>query len=286
MTDEAEAEATEQTPNDVGSPADDAGEAAPPPEPELPPLDTLSKDALDVTRAVLKARWNVRELDAHTLQFNYITAEGVPHVCMAWVNPDLALLCFRIIATTPVEPDQQVAVMDYITQVNYALPMGCLALDVDSGELRFKGGLLYHEVGLVKAQVEALVRLGLSVIDAHAEPLIRMVLGFNPYQDEGDKAGSALDAFVMTSVRAWFVRAGLADVTEDEVTGFLRHLDVVLGKRWEAFQGLSAAQRKPETLAAMHADGTLQLNPTNQVWGMVRERAKRLQSRRPSQADG
>lgn len=93
--------------------------------------------------AVLNERWEPRRQDHWSFAFPWV-AGCVPLSCYAQINPDMDGFLFRAIVPLPVEPDRRAAVAEFIHRVNYAQPIGNWAIDLDTGDVRFKNGAYFR----------------------------------------------------------------------------------------------------------------------------------------------
>jgi hypothetical protein len=90
--------------------------------------------------AVLSERWEPRRQDEWSFAFPWV-AGSIPLSCYAQVNPDMCGFIFRAVNPLPVEPAKRPLVGEFIQRANYAQPIGNWAIDLDSGDVRFKNGV-------------------------------------------------------------------------------------------------------------------------------------------------
>src|SRR5262245_43995158 len=95
--------------------------------------------AMQRLEAVLSERWEPQRQGDWSFAFPWV-AGCIPMSCCAKVNPDMGGFIFRAINPLPVEPARRPLVGEFIHRVNYARPIGNWAVDLDSGDVRFKNG--------------------------------------------------------------------------------------------------------------------------------------------------
>ena len=90
---------------------------------------------LELLHGILSERFTPRRLDDHSWEFRHV-AGWVPLSCYAEINPEMEAFLFRAINPLPVEPVRRGPVAEYIARVNYPLPVGNWAIDLDTGDVR------------------------------------------------------------------------------------------------------------------------------------------------------
>jgi hypothetical protein len=93
--------------------------------------------------AVLSERWEPQRQDEWSFTFPWV-AGSIPLSCYAQVNPDMCGFIFRAINPLPVEPAKRILVGEFIQRANYTQPIGNWAIDLDTGDVRFKNGVYFR----------------------------------------------------------------------------------------------------------------------------------------------
>src|SRR5262249_17313295 len=102
--------------------------------------------ALKLLHGILSERWTPQRLDEHSWGFQHV-AGWVPLSCYAKTNRGRGAFLFRPTTPLPVEPARRGLVAEYIARVNYPLPVGNWAIDLDTGDVRWKAGLYFGGAG-------------------------------------------------------------------------------------------------------------------------------------------
>lgn len=76
----------------------------------------------------------------HALRLGF-TGEHGQWVCLALADEERQLARFYSIAPFVVPADRRAATNEYVTRVNFGMPVGAFELDLDDGEVRFKTSL-------------------------------------------------------------------------------------------------------------------------------------------------
>jgi hypothetical protein len=91
---------------------------------------------------VLLERWEPERQDLWSFAFSWV-AGCIPISCYAQINPDMEGFIFRAINPMRVEPEQRPLVAEFIHRINFSQPIGNWAIDLDSGDTRFKNGVYF-----------------------------------------------------------------------------------------------------------------------------------------------
>ena len=132
--------------------------------------------ALKLLYGVLSERYTPQRLDEHSWGFQHV-AGWVPLSCYAEVNPEMEAFLFRAINPLPVEPACRTLVAEYIARVNYPLPIGNWAIDLDTGDVRWKAGLYFGGVGLTEPLIRHVVESSLFFVCQHAVGIAKLQTG-------------------------------------------------------------------------------------------------------------
>ena len=131
---------------------------------------------LELLHGILSERFTPRRLDDHSWEFRHV-AGWVPLSCYAEINPEMEAFLFRAINPLPVEPARRGPVAEYIARVNYPLPVGNWAIDLDTGDVRWKAGVFFGGVGLGEPLIRHVIETSLYFIDQHAIGIAKLQIG-------------------------------------------------------------------------------------------------------------
>ena len=134
------------------------------------------RDGLKLLHGVLSERHTPQRLDNHSWEFQHV-AGWVPLSCYAEINPVMEAFLFRAINPLPVEPARRGPVAEYIARVNYPLPVGNWAIDLDTGDVRWKAGVFFGGVGLGEPLIRHVVESSLHFIYQHAVGIAKLQIG-------------------------------------------------------------------------------------------------------------
>jgi hypothetical protein len=139
--------------------------------------EELFQAKMQLVYDILAEQWEPERMDEHSWAFRHVSG-WVPLTCYTEINPELELFLFRAINTLPVEPPRRSLVAEYLTRVNYPLPAGNWAIDLDDGEVRWKAGVYFSGTDLS----EPLVR---NVLDSSLEFIYQAIVGVATIQTGG-----------------------------------------------------------------------------------------------------
>jgi hypothetical protein len=91
---------------------------------------------------VLLERWEPERQDPWSFSFSWV-AGSIPISCYAQINPEMEGFIFRAILPARVGPDKRSLVAEFIHRINFAQPIGNWAIDLDTGDTRFKNGVYF-----------------------------------------------------------------------------------------------------------------------------------------------
>lgn len=132
--------------------------------------------ALKLLHQILSERWTPERLDEHSWGFQHV-AGWVPLSCYAEVNPEMEAFLFRAVNPLPVEPAHRGPVAEYIARVNYPLPVGNWAIDLETGDVRWKMGLYFGGSGLDEALIRHVIEASLFFVYQHAVGIAKLQTG-------------------------------------------------------------------------------------------------------------
>ena len=245
-------------------------------------LDTNTfQNTLETLRQFLSERWELMPLDEETYQFSYITAPGIPVICLAWINSQSAALFFRVVLEVPVAPAQRLAMAELLTRLNYPLPNGAFAMEYDTGEIRFKSGLFFSGVPLTTPLIAHVVNSSLEFVDADIIHIVRVINGqtvgealSSEETSEPEESGTKapFEDFIRSYLRSLFIANGLEDVTNAEIQRFQQHLVTTQGSqyRFGGYSGIPKDQLNEAAMRTAYESGALRFSADSQGMAAVR----------------
>jgi hypothetical protein len=127
-------------------------------------------------KTVLNERWEPEVLDEWSFVFPWV-AGCIPLSCYAEVNPDMQGFVFRAINPLPVEPDTRPLVAEFIHRVNCAQPIGNWAIDLDTGDVRFKNGVYFRRAELTESMIRNVIESSLFFVYHDIMGLVKLQTG-------------------------------------------------------------------------------------------------------------
>lgn len=134
------------------------------------------REKLAMVHAVLSEGWEPVRLDEHSWGFRHV-AGWVPLSCYAEINPEMRAFLFRAINPLPVEPGRRGVVAEFLTRVNYGLPVGNWAIDLETGDVRWKSGLYFGDADLAEPIVREVIGSSLFFIGQHVVGIAKLQTG-------------------------------------------------------------------------------------------------------------
>jgi hypothetical protein len=131
---------------------------------------------LQLLHTILSEKWTPQKLDEHSWGFQHV-AGWVPLSCYAEINPQMEALLFRAIHQLPVEPAKRGLVAQYITLVNYPLPIGNWAMDLNTGDVRWKSGIYFGGCDLSDKLIRHVIESSLFFIYQHVVGIAKLQTG-------------------------------------------------------------------------------------------------------------
>jgi hypothetical protein len=96
------------------------------------------QERLAVLQELLEREFPTTRLrDGRSIAFAY-AAGPIPIRCYCEINPDTQAFIVRGMFALPFEPGLRGVVSEYLHRVNYPLPVGSGAINLDTGEVRWK----------------------------------------------------------------------------------------------------------------------------------------------------
>ncbi len=117
-----------------------------------------------------------RDLDEWSVAFDW-AAGPIPFGCYAEINPEMRGFVFRAIWQLPFPPETRAAVAEYLHRVNYPVPVGGWAIDLDDGDVRWKSGLYFGDGELTDELMFEVVNSSFALIRLHVLGLVKLSNG-------------------------------------------------------------------------------------------------------------
>ena len=124
-------------------------------------------------RAILEERFDTRPMDARSIAFDF-AAGPIPLPCYCELNPDMQGFIFRGIFALRFPREVRAVAAEYIHRVNYALPIGNWAIDLDSGDVRWKLGVYFGDGELSADLIRGVLDSSLYFIYQHIFGLVKI----------------------------------------------------------------------------------------------------------------
>jgi hypothetical protein len=128
------------------------------------------KAAMQRLEAVLNERWEPQRHDATSFVFPWV-AGSIPLTCFVQINTDMQGFIFRAMPGLPVEPKLRPIVGEFIQRLNYEQPIGNWAINLDTGDVRFKNGVYFRGGELTENMIR-------NVIDSSLFFVYHDIMGF------------------------------------------------------------------------------------------------------------
>jgi hypothetical protein len=154
--------------------------------------ETLSNVVLDVFKKALQEdEWNFRVVEGEdVLQMGFEGDNG------RWdVYIDARTDVVRCYSVMPVKcgKERLLAAMEYITRVNFNLPLGNFEMDLEDGEVRFKTSVNVEGLALTEEAALDLLVSNVVVADRYLSGLMSVVFGGASPEEAVEKMESAGD---------------------------------------------------------------------------------------------
>jgi hypothetical protein len=117
-----------------------------------------------------------RQLDEWSVRFDW-AAGPIPFACYAEINPDMQCFLFRAIWQLPFQPERRAAVAEYLHRVNYPCPVGGWAIDLDTGDVRWKSGLYFGDGALTDELMVEVLNSSFALVRQHVLGLVKLSNG-------------------------------------------------------------------------------------------------------------
>jgi hypothetical protein len=115
-------------------------------------------------------------LDEWAVRFDW-AAGLIPFACYCEINPDAQGFIFRAIWQGPFPPERRAVVAEYLHRVNYPIPVGGWAIDLDIGDVRWKSGLFFGDGDLTDELMIEVLNSSFAFIRDHVMGLVKLSNG-------------------------------------------------------------------------------------------------------------
>jgi hypothetical protein len=134
-----------------------------------------------VLRFFEEEQWNYQKLEGKPVIRAGFRGDHGTWVCFVRVDEEKKHFLFHSIMGMNIPLQYRAAVVEYITRVNYVLPLGNFEMDLDSGDIRFRTSLETPEGELSVAIVRGLVYANVHTMDHYFPGVMAVVhAGLSP----------------------------------------------------------------------------------------------------------
>ncbi len=97
--------------------------------------------------------------------------------CLAQIEPEIELFRWYVFLPGTVAAEARLPVAEYLTRVNFGLPVGNFELDFEDGEVRFKVSMDIEGGELTPTQVNNTIATSLQTVDMYQQGLLAVAGG-------------------------------------------------------------------------------------------------------------
>jgi len=121
--------------------------------------------------------WRYRvEEDQAVIRFG-IQGETADFDCYVDIKPDRHLCTLYVIAPNRVPPLKRTQVAEFLARANYRLLLGCLEMDMEDGELRYRNSVYVEDSVMSQAMVGAMIYGSISAMERFYPGLMSIIYG-------------------------------------------------------------------------------------------------------------
>jgi hypothetical protein len=130
-----------------------------------------------VIRFFREDQWNFQQIENKPIIRAGFRGERGTWVCFAQVDDEHQRFLFHSVMGLNIPLQYRPAVAEYLTRVNYGLPLGNFEMDLDSGDVRFKTSIEVPEGELTVAMVRTLTYVNVRSMDHYFPGVLAVVHG-------------------------------------------------------------------------------------------------------------
>jgi len=130
-----------------------------------------------VLRFFREDQWDFQQIDDKPVMRAGFRGERGTWVCFARVDEEHQRFLFHSLMGLNIPSQYRAAVAEYLTRVNYGLPVGNFEMDLDSGDVRFKTSIEIPEDELTIAMVRTLAYTNIRNMDHYFPGVLAVVHG-------------------------------------------------------------------------------------------------------------
>lgn len=119
--------------------------------------------------------WHYQVVESGRVVRAGVRGERGTWTCYLRIDAERRTVVCHLLMDLNIPPESRPAVLEYLTRVNYNLPVGSFDMDVDSGEIRFKTGLETPAGELSVGMVRALALTGLHATERYFPGVLAVV---------------------------------------------------------------------------------------------------------------
>jgi hypothetical protein len=128
-----------------------------------------------VLRFFQEDQWNFQQIGDKPVIRSGFRGEHGTWVCFAQVNEEHQRFLFHSIMGLNIPVQYRAAVAEYLTRVNYGLPLGNFEMDFETGDVRFKTSIEIPEGELTIAMVRTLAYANVRNMDHYFPGVLAVV---------------------------------------------------------------------------------------------------------------
>ncbi len=130
-----------------------------------------------VLRFFREDQWNFKQLDNKPVIRAGFRGEHGTWVCFARVDEENRRFLFHSTMGLNIPLQYRAQVAEYLTRVNYGIPVGNFEMDLDTGDVRFKTSVEVPESELTVAMVRVLAYTNVRTMDHYFPGVLAVVHG-------------------------------------------------------------------------------------------------------------
>lgn len=121
----------------------------------------------------------------HAIGMNYKGENGT-WGCIARAREEYNQFVYYSLYPVPIPQERQLAMMVFLTLVNFGMIVGNFEMDVNDGEVRFKSSIDVGRAKLQNKYIRPVVVANLGMMNKYFAGITRVIAGEDPYEVEAD----------------------------------------------------------------------------------------------------
>jgi hypothetical protein len=120
--------------------------------------------------------WSLNQLDSNAFQFT-VPIGHIYFNCYAEINSEMKAFLFRAILPMPIREDYRQVAMKFISHINYDLPVGYFAMNLETGDCRWKSGIYFGANSLTESLITEVINSSLVFLELYYHGLVKISIG-------------------------------------------------------------------------------------------------------------